>query len=246
MDLGLNRKKGPDGVYLDIPDSPLYGMNREQLVQLRKELYDLLERGLIRVSNSPVGAPVLFVKKANGELRFCVDYRGLNSVLERDATPIPLWRETLRLLSEADWFTKIDIVAAFRNLRMREGDEWLTAMKTRFGLFEWLVSLFGVAGAPAAWQKFMNSSLKEFEDFVTAYLDDILIYTKGSLQEHQARVDEVLTKLASLNLQIDPEKCVFDSKSVLYLGMVIEAGAGVRPDPEKLAALRDWEPLTSV
>ena len=124
-------------------------MSRDELLVLRKTITDLLDKGWIRASSSSAGAPVLFVKKPGGGLRFCVDYRALNAITEQDRYPLPLIRETLRSLSQARWFTKLDVRAAFHRLRIREGDEWKTAFRTRFGLFEWLVTPFGLAEAPA-------------------------------------------------------------------------------------------------
>ncbi len=113
---------------------------------------DLLNKGFIHVSNSPAAAPVLFVKKPGGGLRFCCDYRALNQITRKDRYPLPLIQETLNRISRARWFTKLDIIAAFNKIRIKEGDEWLTAFRTRFGLFEWLVTPFGMANAPSTFQ----------------------------------------------------------------------------------------------
>ena len=98
-------------------------MSRDELLVLRKTLIDLLDKGFIRVSNSLAAAPVLFIKKPRGGLRFCVDYRGLNRVIKKDRYPLPLIYETLRNISKAKWFTKLDVIAAFYKLRIFEGDE---------------------------------------------------------------------------------------------------------------------------
>ena len=94
---------------------------------LRKTLHELLSKGFIRVSKSPAAAPVLFVKKPGGGLRFCVDYRALNAITKKDRYPLPLIHETLQRISKAKWFTKFDVPAAFHKIRIAEGDEWLTA-----------------------------------------------------------------------------------------------------------------------
>ena len=98
-------------------------MSRDELLILRKTLIDLLDKGFIRVSNSPAVAPVLFIKKLRGGLRFCIDYRGLNRVIKKDRYPLPLIYETLRNISKAKWFMKLDVIAAFYKLRILEGDE---------------------------------------------------------------------------------------------------------------------------
>jgi hypothetical protein len=128
---------------------PLYSMSQDELRVLRKYLDDNLSKGFIRASTSPVASPVIFVKKPGGSLRFCVDYRALNAVTIKNRYPIPLIQETLSRLSKAKYYTKLNIIAAFNRLRIAEGDEWLTAFRTRYRLFEYLVMPFGLANAPS-------------------------------------------------------------------------------------------------
>src|ERR1700742_367100 len=157
---------------------------------------DLLDKGWIRASSSAAGAPVLFAKKPGGGLRFCVDYRALNAITKHDRYPLPLIRETLRSLAKARWFTKIDVRAAFHPIRIKEGDEWKTAFRTRYGLFEWLVTPFGLTGAPATFQRYINRTLQDYlDEFCSAYIDDILIYSDGSLKDHRQKVKQVLQRL---------------------------------------------------
>lgn len=130
----------------EIPWGPPYGMSRDELLVLRKTLTDLLDKNYIRASSSPAGAPVLFVRKPGGGLRFCVDYRASNSISKADRYPLPLIKETMAKLSKSKWFTKLDVRSAFHKLRIKQGDEWETAFRTRFGLIEWLVMPFGLNG----------------------------------------------------------------------------------------------------
>ena len=124
---------------------------------------------------------MLFVKKPGGGLRFCVDYRALNQITKKDRYPLPLIRETLNRLSKAKWFTKLDVVAAFHYICIAEGDEWLTAFRTRYSLYEWLVTPFRLVNAPSTFQKFINWVLREhLNDFLTAYVDDILIFSEDT------------------------------------------------------------------
>lgn len=170
---------------LEPPWGPLYNMSREELLVLRKTLTELLNKGWIRPSCSPAAAPVLFVRKPNGGLRFYVDYRGLNDITVPDQYPLPLFKETLRQLSKAKWFTKLDVKSAFHRVRIREGDEWMTAFRCRLGLFEWLVTPFGLANAPATFQRYINEQLREHLDIdATANMDDILAYTDDSEESH--------------------------------------------------------------
>lgn len=145
-DHSINLDLDDEGKPKEPPSGPLYGMSRDELLVLRKTLTDYLRKGWIRASNSPANAPVLFVKKPGGGLRFCVDYRGLNSIIKRDRYPLPLIKETLQQLSKARYFTKLDVCTAFHRLRIRPGDEWKTAFRTRYGQYEWLVMPFGLCG----------------------------------------------------------------------------------------------------
>jgi predicted aspartyl protease len=236
-----------DGRPPALPWGPLYSMPRDQLLELRRQITDLMDKGWIRASASSAGAPVLLVKKPGGKWRFCVDYRGLNRITQADRYPLPLIKETLRTLSTARWFTKVDVRSAFYRVRVAEGDEHLTAFRTRFGLFEWLVCPMGLTGAPATFQRYINKALREtLGDFTTAYLDDVLIYSGGSRKDHITKVRRTLQLLREAGLHLDIKKCVFAVKTVHYLGYVIQAGEAVQPDPEKVQAIRDWEPPTSV
>lgn len=236
-----------DGKDPEVPWGPLYSMSRDELLVLRKELTSLLDKGFIRVSNSPAAAPVLFAKKPGGGLRMCIDYRALNAITKKDRYPLPLIHETLNNICKAKWFTKLDVIAAFHKIRIREGDEWMTAFRTRFGLFEWLVTPFGMANSPSTFQRYINWVLRKYlDDFASAYLDDVLIYTNGSLQEHRAHVNKVLDALREAGLQLDIKKCEFEVKSTKYLGLIIEAEKGLRMDPKKIEAISSWEAPTNV
>lgn len=225
-------EKDANGHEKAVPWGPLYSMSREELLVLRKTLTELLDKNFIRVSKSPAGAQVPFAKKLGGGLRFCVDYRGLNAITRKDRYPIPLIRETLRSLTKARYPTKLDVIAAFHRIRVKEGEEWKTAMRTRYGSFEWLVTPFGLTGAPATFQRYINWVLREYLDqFCTAYIDDILIYSDGSLENHRTKVKRVLAKLAETGLPIDIKKCEFEASSDKYLGYIIDAGSGLCMDP---------------
>lgn len=243
VDHRIPLQKNDSGQELAPPYGPLYGMNREELLVLRKTLTDLLGRNFIRVSKSPAAAPVLLVRKPGGGIRFCVDYRGLNEITIKDRYPLPLIKETLRNMSQAKWFTKLDVIAAFHKIRIEPGEEWKTAFRTRYGLFEWLVTPFGLTGAPATFQRYINQVLREYlDDFVSAYVDDIIIYSNGSIRDHRRKVAEVLQKLQDAGLQCDIGKSEFEQETVKYLGFIIRAGEGICVDPAKVEAIRAWEP----
>ena len=123
-----------------------------------------LAKGLISPSKSSASSPVLFVKKANGKLRLCVDYRGLNRVIETNRAPLPIMKEIIRTAAGHKIYSKIDLVSAFNLIRIKEGDEWLTAFRTKYGLYEYNVVPFGEKNAPAAFQSFMNRILCDLLD----------------------------------------------------------------------------------
>lgn len=242
IDHKIPLKRDQNGDEVPPPYGPLYGMNREELLVLRKTLTELLDKNFIRVSKSPAASPVLLVRKPGGGIRFCIDYRGLNELTEKDRYPLPLIRDTLRNMAQARWFSKLDIIAAFHKIRIQPGDEFKTAFRTRYGLFEWNVMPFGLTGAPATFQRYINHVLREFlDDFVSAYVDDIIIYSSGSLADHRRKVTKVLKKLQAAGLQCDIGKSEFEQSSVKYLGFIIKAGEGLCVDPKKVEAIRAWE-----
>ena len=222
-----------------------YSMNQHELKALREYLDKELFKGFIRVSKSPVSAPVLFVKKPNGDLRFCIDYRGLNAITIKNRYSLPLIGETLSQLSRAKFFTKLDVISAFNKLRIKEGDEWKAAFTCRYGLFEPLVLPFGLCNGPASFQSYINHALRGFLDnFCTAYMDDILIYSE-SLPDHQQHVRIVLKRLREHGLQADISKCEFETKQVTYLGLIVST-KGIHMDPKKVACVQEWPTPKSV
>jgi RNase H-like domain found in reverse transcriptase/Reverse transcriptase (RNA-dependent DNA polymerase)/Integrase zinc binding domain/Chromo (CHRromatin Organisation MOdifier) domain len=159
---------------------------------------------------------------------------------------LPLIHETLQNIGRAKWFTKLDVTAAFHKIRIAKGDEWKTAFHTRYGLYEWLVTPFGLANAPSTFQRYINWALRDFlDDFCSAYIDDILIFTDGSRTEHQTHVRKVMTRLRDAGLQLDIDKCEFEVKQTKYLGFIIDTETGVQMDPDKVKAILDWEAPTS-
>jgi hypothetical protein len=177
------------------PYLPLYNMSQLELQATIDYLKENLDKGWIRTSSSPAGAPILFVKKKDGSLRLCVDYRGLNKITIKDRTPLPLIKESLDRLRGAKIFTKLSLRAGYHNIRIKEGDERKTAFRTRYGLYEYTVMPFDLTNAPATFQHVINTVMKEFiDDFVLTYLDDILIYSKDE-DEHKEHVKKVLKKL---------------------------------------------------
>ena len=221
------------------PFGPIYGLSEPELVALRTYLDDNLQKGFIQPSKSPAGAPILFVKKKDGSLRLCVDYRGLNRITIRNRYPLPLIPELLDRLRTAKVFSKIDLRGAYNLVRIKPGDEWKTAFRTRYGHFEYKVMPFGLTNAPAVFQHMMNDIFREYLDhFVVIYLDDILVFS-SSMEKHTQQVRLVLAKLREHGLYAKSEKCEFDRSSVEFLGYVISPN-GIMMDTKKVRTVQEW------
>ena len=152
----------------------------------------------------------------------------------------------MKTIVAAKYISKIDVISTFHRIRVKEGDEWKTAFNTRFGLYEWLVTPFGLTGAPATFQRYINWVLRdELDVCCSAYIDDVVIYN-DTQKEHRDAVLRIIRKLADLGLQLDFDKSEFEASIIKYLGYLVETGKGLRADPEKLEAIRKWEPPMKV
>lgn len=228
-----------------LPSRKSYGMTRDELAAAKKYIDENLAKGFIRPSTSPCASPVVLAKKPGGGLRFCVDYRALNAITIKNRYPIPLIRETLDRLCKAKFYTKLDIIAAFNRLRVKEGCEYLTAFNTRYGQFEYLVMPFGLCNAPSTFQGYINETLHDLlDDFCTAYLDDILIFS-NALKEHRKHVVLILQRLRKAGLHADIDKSEFEVQEVKYLGLIITT-EGIRMDPAKVLTILNWATPRSV
>jgi hypothetical protein len=227
------------------PHRPLYNLSQAELVILRKYLDEYLARGWIRESKSPAGAPILFVKKKDGSLRLCVDYRGLNKITIKNRHPLPLIMESLDRLARAKFYTKIDAREAYHRIRIREGDEWKTAFRTRYGHFEYTVMPFGLTNAPAQFQAYINETLAGLIDVsCIVYLDDILVFSDTE-EDHVAHVKEVLQRLRNAKLYIKLSKCEWHTQRTEFLGYIVEPN-GVSIDPERIKTIREWPTPSTV
>lgn len=223
------------------PLGPIYSLSPRELEALREFLDENLASGFIRPSTSPHGAPVLFVKKKDGSLRLCVDFRGLNKITKKDRYPLPLISDLLDSPRKARIYSKIDLQHAFHLVRVAEGDEWKTAFRTRYGSFEWLVMPFGLSNAPSVFQRFVNEVFADLLDTsVVAYIDDLLVYS-DSLEEHVQHVREVLRRLRHHKLYASAKKCVWHTDKVEFLGFVLGT-EGLSMDPSKVEVIQKWPP----
>ena len=221
------------------PHGPIYALSERELRILRNYLAEKEAIGWIRRSKSPAGAPILFVPKSDGSLRLCVDYRALNKVTVKNRHPLPLINETLDRLTGAKIFTKLDLRDAYHRIRIKRGDEWKTAFRTRYGHWEYTVMPFGLTNAPATFQAYINEALKGLLDVTcVAYMDDICIYS-DSVEEHAEHVREVLTRLRKAGLYVKLSKCEFDKQEIAFLGYVIGVH-GVRMNDVKVKTIINW------
>jgi hypothetical protein len=223
---------------------PMYTMSPGELKELKEYLDSNLRRGYIRPSTSEAGYPVIFVPKKDKQgkwtkKRLCVDYRRLNAMTKKNRYPLPLIEELQDRLQGAKWFTKLDIREGYYRIRIKEGEEWKTAFRTRYGLYEYQVMPFGLTNAPATFQGLINHLLYDhLDEFVVAYLDDILIYSQ-TREEHVKHVNQVLERLAKEDLTVKPEKCEFFTQETEFLGHLITP-EGLQMHPDKIKAILEY------
>ena len=189
---------------------PIYSLGPVELETLKTYIKTNLANGFIRPSKSPAGASIFFDWKPDRSFCLYVDYRGLNNITIKNQYPLPLIGESLDRLGRARRFTQLDLTNAYHRMRIREGDEWKTAFRTRYGHFEYQVMPFGLSNAPATFQGYVNKILaKKLDIFVIVYLDDILIYTKDPGQPHVEDVCWILDQLRKYSLFSNLKKCRF-------------------------------------
>ncbi|KAJ1695434.1 hypothetical protein LUZ63_012132 [Rhynchospora breviuscula] len=216
-----------------------YRMAPAELKELKIQLEELLEKGFIRPSASPWGAPILFVKKKDGSLRLCIDYRELNKVTVKNRYPLPRIDDLFDQLQGSSVYFKIDLRTGYHQLRIKPEDVEKTAFRSRYGHYEYLVMPFGLTNAPAAFMDLMNRVFRDYLDnFVVVFIDDILVYSRTH-EEHVNHLRAVLARLQEHQLFGKLSKCEFWLEKVAFLGHVI-SGNGLSVDPMKVQAVADW------
>ncbi|KAJ9567723.1 LOW QUALITY PROTEIN: hypothetical protein OSB04_003689 [Centaurea solstitialis] len=206
-----------------------YRLAPSKLKEMLAQLQELLDKGFIRPSTSPWGAPVLFVKK-DGTMRMCIDHRELNKVTVKNKYPLPRIDDLFDQLEGAKFFSKIDLRLGYHQLKVREEDIPKTAFRTRYGHYEFLVMSFGLTNAPAAFMDLMNRVCKPYlDEFIIVFIDDILIYSKTA-EEHSEHLRKVLEMLKREQLYA----------KVQFLGHIVTQ-EGMKVDPAKIEAIKDWE-----
>ena len=217
-----------------------YRLAPSEMEELSNQLQELLDKGFIRPSFSPWGAPVLFVKKKDGTFRMCIDYRELNKLTIKNRYPLPRIDDLFDQLQGSSYYSKIDLRSGYHQLRIQEEDISKTAFRTRYGHYEFMVMPFGLTNASAVFMDLMNRVCKPYLDkFVIVFIDDILIYSRTK-EEHEQHLRLTLELLKSEKLYAKFSKCDFWIREVQFLGHMINQ-QGIHVDPTKIEAIRDWE-----
>ncbi|GJY46011.1 putative reverse transcriptase domain-containing protein [Tanacetum coccineum] len=216
-----------------------YRLAPSEMKELSEQLKELSDKGFIRPSSSPWGAPVLFVKKKDGSFRMCIDYRELNKLTVKNRYPLPRIDDLFDQLQGSSVYSKIDLRSGYHQLRVREEDIPKTAFRTRYGHYEFQVMPFGLTNAPAVFMDLMNRVCKPYLDkFVIVFIDDILIYSKNK-KEHEEHLKIILELLKKEELYAKFSKCEFWIPKVQFLGHVIDS-EGIHVDPAKIESIKDW------
>ncbi|MCJ8730139.1 hypothetical protein PDJAM_G00180710 [Pangasius djambal] len=211
----------------------------QDLDAVRRHLQELSEAGVIRESESPFSSPIVVVRKKNGEVRLCIDYRKLNLQTIKDAYALPNLEEAFSALTGSKWFSVLDLKSGYYQIEVEEADKPKTAFVCPLGFWEFNRMPQGVTNAPSTFQRLMercmgNINLKE----VIVFLDDLIVFS-DTVEEHETRLLHVLNHLKDYGLKLSLEKCKFFQTSVRYLGHIVSQ-YGVETDPEKIEALKTW------
>ena len=229
--------------------SPIRQQLRRMPFSLRSDVDrmvgEMLSQGVIQPSSSPWASPVVLVKKKDGGTRFCVDYRRLNHITKLDEFPLPRIDDTLDLLAGARYFTTLDLASGYWQVAMDPASREKTAFATYSGLYEFCKMPFGLANAPAAFQRLMEVVLSGLaRGCCQVYLDDVLVFGR-TMKEHNDNLERVFIRMRGAGLRLKPKKCAFAQRSVEYLGHVVSA-EGIQTDSKKQQAVRDYPPPIDV
>ena len=214
-------------------------MSPQQKEEMRTLLNDMLEKEIIKPSNSPWASPIVLVKKKDGTSRFCVDYHQLNTITRKDAYPLPRVEDTLETLSGSQLFSTLDLASGYWQVEVQPKDREKTAFITSEGLYEFNVLPFGLCNGPATFQRLMNILLAgiQWHDCLV-YLDDIIVLGR-TYDEHLQNLIKVFNRLRDANLKVQLKKCSFCKKEVKFLGHIVSP-EGIATDPEKVLKVLQW------
>lgn len=222
-----------------------YRLSPAEDAEARRQIADLLAKGWIEPSASPWGAPILFVRKKSGELRMCVDYRGLNQLTVKDGYPMPRVEDLFDRLQGATVYSSLDMASGYHQVAVEPSQRHLTSFVLPWGQFAYRVMPFGLTGAVATFNRLMHKVFQPLlNKCVLCFLDDILVFSK-SPEEHEQHLREVLTILRHERLYCKLSKCEFNRSELRYLGHIVGRD-GVKVDPDKCVVIRDWPVPTNV
>jgi hypothetical protein len=223
-----------------------YCMAPIELANLKHfQIIELQQKGYIRPSSSPWGAPELFVTKKDGSMRMCIDYRSLNEVTIKNKYPLPRIDDLFDQLQGAMYFSKIDLRSGYHQLRIKEADIQKTAFVTRYGQYEFTTMPFGLTNAPTFFMNLMNKVfMEELDKFVVDFIDDILIYSKNR-EDHERHLRIVLGRLSAHQLYAKLSKCEFWLEKIAFLRHIFTA-EGIEVDPSKVEAVSKWKQPSNV
>ncbi len=211
----------------------------QDLDAVRRHLRDLLASKVIRESESPFSLPIVVVRKKNGDVRLCIDYRKLNLQTVKDAYALPNLEETFSALTGSKWFSVLDLKSGYYQIEVEEADKPKTAFVCPLGFWEFNRMPQGVTNAPSTFQRLMEKCMEDINlKEVLVFLDDLIIFSE-TLEEHERRLLKVLSRLREYGLKLALEKCKFFQTSVRYLGHIVSE-RGVETDPEKIQTLKTW------
>ena len=203
---------------------------------IQQQIKEMLESEINQPSTSPWSSRIVLVKKKDGKLRFCIDYRGLNSITKKDVYPLPRIDDSLAMLSKGRYFTTLDLWAGYWQIALASQSKEKTAFATDGGLYEFNVMPFGLCNAPATFQRFMDATLAGLKwKNLVVYMDDIIIFS-STFEEHLKDLEEVFIRLAKANITLNQSKCEFFKEKISYLGHIISS-SGIQPNPEKVSSL---------
>ena len=210
-----------------------------------EEVKKMLKDDVIEPSNSPWASPVVLVKKKDGSLRYCIDYRKLNAVTIKDSYPLPRIDDSLDTLRNAKYFTTLDLASGYWQIELSDDAKEKSAFCTTSGLYQFRVMPFGLTNAPATFQRLMERVLAGLQwKICLVYIDDIIIFS-SSIEDHLKQLNEVFTRLRKAGLKLKPKKCHLFKRKVQYLGHVVSE-SGIETDPEKIEAIKKWERPSNV
>jgi hypothetical protein len=225
--------------HADPPVHPIIRLSMAEFDELRKQLNDLLKKKFISPSSSPFDTSVLFVKKKDGSLRMCVDYRGLNKITQKNHHPLPRINKLIDCLRTAKCFSKLDLISGYYQMPIYSDDRYKTAFRIRYGHYEWNVVPFGLTNAPAAFSAMIKDALSvQIDKCVVLYLDDILIYSDDEKQ-HLKDLRAILTLLYKAGFYAKLFKCSFIQEETEFLGHVL-IKHGIKINAGLVKAMQEW------